>query len=777
MILPPQKLSNAAKLKRDASTGKNNIEETIDYYISSCNWNKQTEEILALYRAVEGHLDPQEYKNIQNPFAKSEDAEKTVMAGARLQNYNILRGIANLLMGEFGRRSHEYTVHQFNPTDEISYKQGLDALIKGYYSQQVANQLLKLGADFGQQVVELPPLEQYVEGFKQKFDDARVISGQDAIDYIRFNCHLDDKYLDLYWDWIITGSFYTYKTVNHDDVYFETVPAHEIFTFEEKHSRFVEDWSCVVRRQILPAFKVLDFFKGRVEEEFVDKLENSLREGFDMQFSSVTMTGRNGALVLPTMYMKGGAFNSFTNGTGVELFHVQYKTFREYQILTYSDPISGEELEMEVGDDYTLNKAQGDISLKEEYENIIYEGYKCLDTYLDCGEVKCNRADLNQTGLQKLSYNGRRERSSTGEIQSIIKEGLPFQRIVNILHFQFEKLINKNKDKMVVMPYGLVPRKKGIDTKSFMHHSDATSIMWIDETAPNASFAAQMIKVLDMSLGPYIKDLIGTIQFVKQEYWDSIGMNAQRYADVGANAGKAVTEQAIVRSAIITYELTRQFDECINRDYQGFLDLSKMAWINGKKGMYIRSDASHAFLKLNADDAVYHSESSYGVFIKDASVNSEAIQAIRGQGMNLVQNGAGASTLAKLWSTNSVDKLSRILEKMEENKQQYDAMVAEQQQAGNLALQESKNENDLANREIEMYKSDNLLEGVKYAADAKTESNKHQAERPANDVERALADHKIRNDNEQTAIDAQAKKDKAKADLIKANKPTGSKKQ
>ena len=101
-----------------------------------------------------------------------------------------------------------------------------------------------------------------------------------------------------------------------------------------------------------------------------------------------------------------------------------------------------------------------------------------------------------------------------------------------------EKLINKNKDKITVMPYGLIPTKKGIDVKTQMYHADATGILWIDETAPNASFAAQMIKTLDVGLGNYISETIKLIQYVKQEYWDAIGMNNQRYGDVDTSAGK-----------------------------------------------------------------------------------------------------------------------------------------------------------------------------------------------------------------------------------------------
>ena len=67
MILPPQMLSQAEKEVRHEVTGRNNIEETIDYYIESCSWHKYSAEILALYKAVEGHLAQEDYRLLQNP--------------------------------------------------------------------------------------------------------------------------------------------------------------------------------------------------------------------------------------------------------------------------------------------------------------------------------------------------------------------------------------------------------------------------------------------------------------------------------------------------------------------------------------------------------------------------------------------------------------------------------------------------------------------------------------------------------------------------------------
>lgn len=776
MILPSQMITMSDKFKRHNKTGKNNIEETIDYYISSCGWSKFTEEIERLYGAVEGFINQDEYKSQLNPY-NNKDTDTPLVFNAQLNNYNILKGIVNLLMGEFGRRSHDYSVLSFGPDDNVAYKDGLNLLLKNYYSQHVANELSKMGLELGQTAQELPPLEQYVQGYKEKYDLGREVSGQEALDYIKYNCDLDDKYLDLYWDWIITGGCCTFKTVNQDDVVFEIVPRHELWFPHEQHSKYIEDYSYHVRRRIMPMYQLVDFFKGRIEEDVLRAIESEIESGLSLNFTDVGMTGRRGSFRLPTSHVnKDNPYQSMTSGTnGIELYHVVYTSYKDYQVLTYDDGTGIRDMDVDAS--YKLQPELGDISLRTEWESIKMEGYKVLDYYLDCGELQENRADLDTNGRQKSPYNGIIERTKFGSIQSIIKEGLPYQRQINVLKFQLEKLMNKNKDKVLVMPYGLINKKGGMNERTTMYHMDATSILWIDESAPNASFAAQMIKSVDMSLGAYIKDTIELIKYVKQEYWDSIGMNAQRYADVGTSAGKAVTEQAIIRSAIITYELTRQFDKMIEKDYQGLLDISKLAWINGKRGDYIRSDSSHAFLDLNQDDAIRHSEASFNVFIRDSSVDTEAIQALRGQGMNLIQNGADASIIGKLWKYSSVSKLTKVLEKAEENKKEYERLMEETKAKNQQALQDSINANDKENRDLEIYKSDNQLEGVKYTADARNQnqSNDNDVEdNSPSDLDVTTATHKMRTEDEKLALSkkAQASKDKEGQQKIQLAKET-----
>lgn len=762
MILPPQKLSSAQKEARDSHSGKNNYEETIDYYISQCHWNKQTDEILSLYRYVGGFIDERDYKTAKVSTNKQKDDNVPSTFNAELKNHNILKGIVNLLMGEFGRRAHEYVLTSINPLDEMSYQDGLNVIIRDYYSQHVANELMELGLDLGQKVQEMQPLDAYIEKYKRTFDEERVISGQDILDYIVYACELDNKYLDLYYDWIITGRFFSYKKVNHDNVYFEPVPPHEICVPVENHSRYIEDASWVVRRQILPVYKVVDLFKGRLDTEVIDALENVTNNVLGTSFSSVKLTGRDGFIHLPTLNIRGSAglntesFQSSAMNDGVELYHVAYKTWRKFGILLYLDEF-GQEQKLEVGDDYKLNKEQGDISIEWDWDSEIIEGYRYDNYYLDVKPLLENRADLDVESLQKMPYNGIIERNADGEVQSIIKDGLPYQRRINLIQYQVEKMINKNKDKLIVMPYGLVPRKLGMNTAKQMHHADTTSILWVDETAPNAAFAAQMIKVLDMSLGSFIKDSIALIQETKSEYWETIGMNAQRYADVGSSAGKAVTEQAIVRSAIITYELTRQFDSVIERDYKGLIDISKLAYINGKKAKYVRSDGSIAMLNMNQDGANYHSSTSYNLKVKDASVMSEAIQAIRGQIQAVLQNGGDLSIMGEVWSTNNVTKLTALLKKATIAKQEREDAQLKAQQDSNERIEQMKAETAKIDQELTRYKIDKEFEAAIYAADKRSESSQiaSTSPRPANEVELKLADHKLQKDARELEIKQQ----------------------
>lgn len=735
MPLPNQLLSLEEKSNRNQDTKLTNIEETINHYIDSSGWQSQYDEINKLYAAVEGIIDYSDYQAIFGSTNQNNGANLDFMYKSKLANHNILMGIAKLLLGEFGTRSHEYEVINLNPNDDITRDVALSLLIKEWHKKKVLMTFEKYFPGSSTTEEPLPELEETVNKFKATFNNSNLIKGQEALDFIRYYCDVDHKVMDAFYDWVVTGGCYTYKDVINNEVVYEFVPRNQLFILNMKEgSSFVEDAEVHIRRRVMTPYEILEMLQGEVDEENLSTFEKEVNNGYSEFNQLYTNTGNNGQ-----MSSSGNAtsydvrsripLSGFTNG--IEVFHVVYTTYKDVYILKYVDEF-GLEQDKEVTVDYELQEDLGDIIITKEWYTCKVEGYRVLDYYFKCGEVAFDRSDVDSKGKLKSCYNGIISRTRIGEINSIIKDGMIYQRTVNVIKFSIEKLINKNKDKVLVMPYGLVPRSKGISTEKQAYHMSATSILWIDESAPNAAYASQMIKSIDMSLNGIIQELSNLVVQTKNEYWESIGMNAQRYSDVSEYAGKGVTEQAIVRSAVVTYELVRTFDKLLEKDYLGLLDISKAAWINGVKEGYIYSDGSRAVHEMNIDDANYHASSNYNVFVKDANLNTRGVEAMRSFAGSLIQNGASASSISKMYTTNSTAKISVLLEKMEQAQQVIENAKAEADQERQVQLQEMTNELEAAKADLKRYEIDRDLEGVMYTADKVLEGKVYTVDNTTN---------------------------------------------
>ena len=747
-MLPRQRTTLAEKFAPIDKFGEskyNLMNQTADYYIDQYGHDNQVEEIQKLQNAVEGIIDISEYKHLLNPL--NMDSTKEYKVGAKLRNHNILKGIAYLMLGEFSRRTQAYNVTCDSSSDENNYKEGLAKQMRSYYEQETINKLNEAGIPTGQESQEQPTPQQKEEEYKQTFDSSRVLRGQSAIDYISNDQEVSSKTVEVYYDWITTGLGYTYKCIRDNDVEYEHVPAEELYVPNEP-TKFVEDHSFAIRRRILPLAKVMDAYGDELSEEDYNALEAEYYSQSSFYTANKTVkAGNRGFIRLPTLNTSTDNYVSQEKLQGIPVYHVQWRGYEKYGILTYQNGL-GELQTVEVSDDYVLNKELGDISIEWKWDSCICEDTRIGDN-IHCYTriVEENRRGLEGRGNKKLLYNGIKQRSKSGTLQSFIKDGYPYQLLINGLHFNLEKIINKNKDKITVIPYGLIPRKKGMSTKDTMYHMDATSILWIDETAPNASFAAQMIKTLDMGLGSYIKDVYDLITMIKQEYWDSIGMNAQRYSDIASGSGKGVTEQAIVRSAIISYDLNKQMDNLIQRDYAGFLDLSKVAWINGKKAKYILSDGNNAVLEITAKDALYHSETNYNVFVKDSTELSESIATYRNLLTQFAQQQGSMEAAAEILSNNNIEKLKMIVGKIEANNKKHEAYLQSIQGEQQKAAQDAMLADKQADRDAEKYKVDMNYNAVVDSATIRTGNNSRNEARPANEIETMMAGHEIDRDN------------------------------
>jgi hypothetical protein len=361
--------------------------------------------------------------------------------------------------------------------------------------------------------------------------------------------------------------------------------------------------------------------------------------------------------------------------TFVDVFHITWKTFTKVGFLTYTD-IFGQEAEMEVDEDYVLDIEAGDIKITWDWLNeavdiykLGYGGSDARSVYIGGGSTLIQRQALNNRSECKLAYNGLIRRTRKGKIYSMFSRGLMYQILYNVLHFQHEKLVNKNKDKLLFVPIGLVPNKPGWDEDKFIYMGEATQFLFYDETKPNALAAINAIKSLDMSLGNYMKDMYNQMMLVKEEWYDSIGYSRQRGGDAMASDGKAVTEQAIYRSIVNTREKFRQYNKFEEIENQGLLDVSKLAWIDGKKGQYINSEGRISFLDITGTE---YMESDFGVFAKSNAKESEKLKMIREYAFSMAQNNQDPEMVADIIDSDNFSKIKTLVAKAKEIQKSYE---------------------------------------------------------------------------------------------------------
>lgn len=786
-VYPKQKVTTAERNKTNHKD-KDWWEENIDYLIEQSTMGDDYDELISLARITDDEIDREEYNYVLNPL--NSNIEKYTRFGARLRNYNIINPVKDLYIGEFGGRFKNIQVLSSNPNDDTAINKELTALTKRWYAQEAVNVLNEEGIDTGQESVEQQPLEQAQEEFIREYKANRVITGQEALDYIQFDQDLDEKFIQLYDEFLTYGRCISYKGVHNDDVDFEVISALDYRFPKLQNFTFIEDLPWGVRRQVMPPNWILDRFNGKLSDECIEWLDEQSR---DMDFNT---SGSNFIQLRSAWITNKDDYNKYSlharnSRDGIEIYHVVWKSFKKVGELSYINEL-GMPMTMEVDDTYKIDKSIGDISIKWDWESVVCEGWRIGDDfYVDKRELPYNRSELNNKGAQKLPYNGRYMITKDGKVKSIVKSGKPYQILYNIFHYQFEKIMNKNKDKLTVLPIGLLPSgKNGWDEEKSMYYADASGLLFIDETKPTAGLALQGIKVLDMSLGSYAKDMIGFIQSIKQEWWELIGMNRQRFGDVNSSDGKGVNEQAIYRSALINEELNRKFEKYQEKDYAGLLDISKFAWISGKKGQYINSEGREQFLELNYDDAIYHLESDYDVFVKNSRNEQEKLEALKQYAFAYVQNGNSAEQWLEMLDTTNFTKSKEIIIKGEKIKQQLEQQNLEADRENLANIEEAKRESEKEERDLRIYEADKKYDAVIDSKLLEIENNNEGVEIDLDDkeerkmgIEEAKFRHTVDVDNKKLQQGdrevrvkerlAKTAEDNVVTNRIKAKKPTG----
>ncbi len=670
-IMPNQAVSYASKIANDFEWAKG----TIDAIINSFGYNNDDNDVYEkLARVRDGKLIEQDYAHVLNPFNTANENYKRFPA--KIRNYPLVGPVCDLLLGELGDRPRIEQVIAVNSDVTNEKKEKINIAIEVGLKQQFINKLNSLGIDTGVESKQVD-IQQIISQINETFDDKLSIQGQEALDFLYYDLDLDDKYAEAFDDFLTWGECYTYKDINFDNVEHEVVSPRD-FRYSNNNVKFVEECDYVRRK--------VKFTKSQYIKKFYNELtEKEVKDSdaihIDNPFITHALPFRGRIESNGTSDNEGK--DNFNDSNYLHGYHVAWQALKREGKLTYIDKETGQITETTVNDTYKFDKKAGDIDIKWYWITEWWEGYRMGESSDNTGvryhkirPVPAQRNVLNECATNKGPYNGIVRQNRTKEITSICNTGYTFQVLFNTYHFQHEKIMNKNKDKIVMFPLGLIPTNAGWDEDRFMYTATNLSFAFYNDKAPGAAAQLQGIKVLDLGLSEYAAKMYEVIQQIKAEFWDAIGMNRQRFGDIMTSDGKGNTEQAIVRSAIVSQELFRKFDKFKEKEANGLIDLSRLAWINGKRGAYLNSDGTLKTLEVIGWE---HSLTEYGVFAKNSAKEYRKVNESRALALPILQNDGKLSTVLEMQNTDNFSKIQNIVNKAEKAREDYEKYVKEQE--------------------------------------------------------------------------------------------------
>lgn len=710
---PQQRVDGATKQKPEWYAN------CIDYVINAglaCNDRSKDETMLSIQR---GMIPDDYYKKTLNPYNSTN--EKYTRFPATMRNLDIMNDIIRRYVSEYFKGVHEFIVGANNPeivlNKNAKLKEEIGKLAQQAFQAEFEKQYQAMVQQAQQQGQDpntidpqeaMPDPEQFVKEFNEKYIDDESKQAQDVLDYIRAITEDNLIYLSAFFNYSALGECYSYADVRGNKFIKENVPVLEAYPVPNDKF-FVEDYDMFARKMLLSYQQIIDMFD--------DNLTDKDRKFLETYYAKDNTTGPVTMLSYSQMFENYpdvcGKFGkeerelfkkdpvrvSEVNSNLYEVWHVVWRGEAKQGILTYINEI-GIQTTRIVDEDYQLNKEAGDISIEWAYEPQVYEGYRIGHRYASIYPIKARPIAFNRGG--KLPYNGIMEILPYMGKFSIIKLITPYQIMRNIFAYHREMVIAKNKMLILLLPESLIAS----NTEDKLYKMAADGVLLVDDDEDSNGVKMQQIRMLNASMGDYIRQITDLMEATKLEAREMVDMNMQRYGDIAQSAGASTTQEAITRSSMGMVILVQMFDEFRKHDYNRDLDYCKLAYIDGLDTSYWDALGQRRFISLDVNSFV---ASDYSTTVRNDQKELDKLQQLRQWAFSAAQNGDLDMALAAISGDNvtqikaTVEKFMEIKRQHEEQMKQIDQMLKQEELQNKITEIQAKGEEDRKTAELKYY--------------------------------------------------------------------------
>ena len=678
-------------------------------------------------KLASGQLIETEYSFITNPHGLKDDKYKQYPA--KLRNFDFIAPLFLRWISEYKQRVFQPIVYTKNSNFDNEKLQYEKSLVEQSIQQRFVNMLIQSGAfdpsqmDEAGNPVQEPMSPDVIKAKASSLPDLKTIAGQHAIDYIVDKQELERKYRKAFEYFIKINKCVTYKDVRRDEVMIMVISPLDVQYFGGNNITFLEDAEAVKVDYYLTYEEVMEIIEDELpeyESEYGD-IAKTLEQDYQ-SWNEPSIPG------FWETFKKNGARGrvherSVREDKKIKFTHVQWTSFRKVKkVLNENGEI------LELTERYLGKDVIDEVWYPEERE-----GYIIADKYFIGGYANdIQRVEVDNPYSTKKNYNGRIFLQGDVEQLTTVERLYQYQEAYNVTQFKIQNAINKDQGKIMTMPISLMqglkdtgsssgnihysgnakedgtplyeldtPTSEGQDSTiaKNMYYTQATGIMWIDDSDPNFVTAAQYgIKAIDMSLGPWIQYLESRAQQIRFDAENLLGFNAARTGGIKSSDSVGNAQQNLYSGSLITEEYFSEFEEFLANDLQGILDLSKYAFRVGKKAHYVRSNTD---VQVLAVDELY-SEASYGIFIRSSGKTKEVLDNLKLQATQLLQNfpGKATSLVAKILAgSNNYASIIQEIEAKEEEFMQADEANKQADRDTQMQIAQLDSQNKQADRQ------------------------------------------------------------------------------
>lgn len=695
-----------------------------------------------MYDYYNGFSHHEDYQYVLAPYG----GKQRKNFPAEMRTFPIIKPAVDLLLGEKIKRPFNFSVVISNP-DVITIKEEAkkEAILKNMY-QWFVNKLNEEGMETGMESEEVELPEHVEKIFDRNWKDHRAIMAQNALQYLIPFLRWEEKQQKGWFHFLVSGHAATHKGVLNNEVFYEVVNPLEVDWDRDPNNDFIEDCSWVVLRQLASRASIVDKYNKILTKEQINQLQNPKKTNQDGFFWN-NDRGNN-------IY-----FDEWDDYS--EVCTVYWKSLKLIGFRKYIDEY-GEQLEEVVEEDYI---AQDGDTLDWRYINEVWQAVRIDgDIYLDVKPFPHQRTSIDNPSICKLPVNGRAYSDINTEFISFVLLGIPYQITYDIYKYRLEAAIARSKDILAMMDINLIP--EGWDMDKFMMIIEATGFAWVDFAKEGLSLPPTYQSVMDLSvktIGQYIE----LLRYIKEEWEQVSGVTRQRMGEMSQYEGQATGQQSIIQSSHITEDMFKKYSYLEERDLQGLIDYSQLAWINGKKTAFTAPDGSQLYLDIDEE----YSLAEVGIFLSDSAKENEKLMNIKQLTGTVIEQGAPLSLVASMMEAESFVVLKDKIREAEAMTQELEAKQQEAQQQMAEAERQSLLENRAHEEKLKLMELNNRLEleYIKQAQDSTEDTSwKKELEDRKLNVEQQLKQLELRETARSNRAKEEIEKMKVRASKVKS---------